>query len=63
MNAFEVLIDELDSKVAQLKEWIACGSAQSFDSYQKICGEIQGLLYAKQYTLDLKQRMEHSDDE
>ena len=63
MNAFEVLIDELDSKVAQLKEWIACGSAPSFDSYQKICGEIQGLLYAKQYTLDLKQRMEHSDDE
>jgi hypothetical protein len=63
MDAFEVLVTELDSKVLQLKEWMASGNAQSYDSYQKICGEIQGLLFAKQYALDLKHRMEHSDDE
>jgi len=63
MDAFEVLVTELDSKVLQLKEWMASGNAQSYDSYQKICGEIQCLLFAKQYALDLKHRMEHSDDE
>ena len=63
MDVFEVLVTELDSKVLQLKEWMASGNAQSYDSYQKICGEIQGLLFAKQYALDFKHRMEHSDDE
>jgi hypothetical protein len=63
MDAFEVLIDELDSKVAQLKDWIADGNSQDFASYQKVCGEIRGLLMARQYALDLKLRMEHSDDE
>jgi len=63
MDAFEVLIDELDSKVAQLKEWISGGNSQDFASYQKVCGEIRGLLTARQYALDLKLRMEHSDDE
>ena len=47
MDVFEVLVTELDSKAKQLKEWMASGNAQSFDSYQKICGEIQGLLFAK----------------
>ena len=48
MDAFEVLVTELDNKATQLKEWMASGNAQSFESYQKICGEIQGLLFAKQ---------------
>ena len=37
--------------------------AEDFGDYQRTCGEIRGLLTARQYITDLKQRMEHSDDE
>ena len=63
MDASDVLVDELDKKVQQLKEWIGSGQAQDYPSYQRVCGEIRGLLSAKQQILDLKQKMEHSDDE
>jgi hypothetical protein len=63
MDISDVLVDELDKKIEQLKEWIGSGQAQDFTSYQKVCGEIKGLLTAKQQILDLKQHMENSDDE
>ena len=63
MDASDVLVDELDKKVEQLKEWIASGQAQDYPGYQKTCGEIRGLLIARGYILDLKQKMENSDDE
>ena len=63
MDASEVLVDELDSKVKQLKEWLDSGQAQDFTDYQKTCGEIRGLLIARGYILDLKHNMEHSDNE
>lgn len=63
MNAFEALVHELNQKIIQLKDWIASGQAHDYSEYQKVCGEIKGLLTAQQYILDLKLRMEHSDDE
>ena len=63
MDAFEVLLDEIDKKVANLKDWIGAGQAKDFGDYQKTCGEVRGLLTARQYLTDLKQRLEHSDDE
>jgi len=63
MDALDVLVDELDKKIKQLKEWVGSGQAQDYPSYQKVCGEIKGLLIAKQQILDLKQHMENSDDE
>lgn len=62
-SAFEVLIDQLDEKVQQLQEFTATGRAASFEEYKGTCGEIRGLLIARGYVLDLKQRMENSDDE
>jgi len=62
MNALDVLIQQINEKIEQLKEGVSNGNAQSFEEYKKICGEIRGLLTAKQYTLDLKQRMENSDE-
>ena len=63
MDASDVLVDELDNKVQKLKEWLGSGQAQDYPDYQRICGEIRGLLYAKQEILDLKRKMENSDDE
>ena len=63
MDASEVLVDELEKRVQQLREWIGNGHASDFSEYQKTVGEIKGLLFCRQQILDLKQQMEHSDDE
>lgn len=62
MNAFEILIQQADEKIDQLKDFLAEGKAESFEDYKKLCGEVRGLLIMRGYTLDLKQRLETSDD-
>jgi hypothetical protein len=63
MNALDVLIEQIADKVEQLKDWLGSGQAIDFQEYQRIAGEIKGLLFCRQNILDLKQKMEHSDDE
>lgn len=62
MDALEVIVEQTDDKVAQLKDFLAEGRAESFEEYKRICGEIKGLLTARGYALDLKQRLEQSDE-
>lgn len=62
MDAFEILIQQADEKIEQLKDFLAEGKAESFEEYKKLCGEVRGLLIMRGYTLDLKQRLENSDD-
>lgn len=62
MDAFEVLLIELDKDIAQKRDWVASGQAKDFADYQRMCGEIHGLLIARQEITDLKQKMEHSDE-
>ena len=62
MDAFDLLVQQTDEKIAQLKDHLAEGRAESFEEYKKLCGEIRGLLIARGYTLDLKQTLETSDD-
>jgi hypothetical protein len=62
MDAFEILIKQADEKIEQLKDHLADGKAESFEDYKKLCGEVRGLLIMRGYTLDLKQRLETSDD-
>ena len=62
MDAFEVIIKEIDEKVKQLFDHVGSGKAETFEEYKKLCGEIKGLLTARGYTLDLKKRMENSDE-
>jgi hypothetical protein len=62
MNAFDVLVQELDRELVQKRDWVASGQAKDFADYQRMCGEIHGLLIARQEILDLKQKMEHSDE-
>jgi len=62
-SAFDLLIEQLDDKIQQLQEFTASGRANTFEEYKGTCGEIRGLLIARGYVLDLKQRMENSDDE
>ena len=62
MDAVEVLVSQIDNKIVQIKEHICIGKSD-VDEYKKLCGEIRGLLIAREYVLDLKQTMENSDDD
>lgn len=63
MDLLSTITIELDEKVKQLKDHLAAGRAQTFDEYKQLCGEIKGLLFARQYALDLQRNLENSDDE
>lgn len=62
MDAFELLVQQTDEKITQLKEYLATGKAETFEEYKRLCGEIRGLLTARGYVLDLKQTMEKLDE-
>jgi hypothetical protein len=62
MDALEVIVQQTDDKVSQLKNYLADGRCENFEDYKKTCGEIRGLLIARGYALDLKQNLEISDD-
>ena len=62
MTELDVLVKQLDEKIAQLKEAVILGNYDKFEEYKKTCGEIRGLLIARGYVLDLKDRMEKSDE-
>ena len=62
MTEMDVLIKQLDDKIAQLKEAVVVGNYEKFEDYKKSCGEIRGLLVARGYVLDLKDKMENSDE-
>lgn len=62
MDALDVIVEQTDDKVSQLKDFLSEGRAESYEEYKRICGEIKGLLVARGYALDLKQRLEQSDE-
>jgi len=61
-KTLDVLLIELDKDIAQKRDWVASGQAKDFADYQRMCGEIHGLLIARQEITDLKQKMENSDE-
>jgi hypothetical protein len=56
------LIFQLNEKIDQVKEAAASGNFERFEDYKKTCGEIRGLLIARGYVLDLKDKLEKSDE-
>lgn len=62
MDALDALIQQADEKVAQLKDYLAEGKTPNFEEYKKLCGEIRGLLTARGYALDLKDKLEKFDE-
>ena len=63
MDALEVIVEQTDDKILQLKDYLAEGKAESYEEYKRLCGEIKGLLTARGYALDLQQHLEKIDDE
>ena len=62
MTELELLIKQLDEKTSQLKEAVILGNYDKFEDYKRSCGEIRGLLIARGYVLDLKDKLEKSDE-
>jgi hypothetical protein len=62
MDIFDVLVEQADDKITQLKDYLAQGRAETFEEYKALCGEIKGLLIARGNVLDLKQKAENADD-
>lgn len=62
MTELDVVVKQIDEKVEQLKEVLVTGNFGSFEEYKKACGEIRGLLIARGYALDLKDKLENSDE-
>ena len=56
------VVQQLDEKVGRLQEAVGAGAAKDFSEYQKMCGEVQGLLTARLYIIDLKKALENSDE-
>ena len=54
---------KLDERRMEIEQHLGRSAAKSYDEYQKLCGIIQGLEFAKQITADLAQRMEKDEDE
>jgi hypothetical protein len=61
MTELELLVQQLDEKITQLKENVVVGN-MDYPQYQRLCGEIRGLLIARGYILDLKDKMEKLDE-
>lgn len=62
IQATQVVLKEIDGKVKQLEEAIGRKAAKSFDEYCEMCGEIKGLLTARNFLTDLTKLMEKLDE-
>jgi hypothetical protein len=62
MTPLEALIKNIDEKVEQLREFLSSGRAETFEEYKRMCGEIRGLLSAREYASDLNATLENMDD-
>lgn len=56
------LVQKLETQIRVFEESLGGGGAKNFDEYRYMCGEIHGLLIAREEALDLKQRLENSDE-
>jgi hypothetical protein len=57
------VVKQLDEKVGRLQEAVGGGAAKDFSEYQKMCGEVSGLLTARLYITDLRKNLESADDD
>lgn len=63
MTALEAIITEIEARLISLQDTVVSGRLASYEEYKALCGEMKGLLSIREYTKDLKQRLEYSDNE
>ena len=58
----DLLLKQAEGKVRDLEEALGTGIAKDYAEYQRMCGEITGLLTARLNILDLRKNLENSDE-
>jgi len=54
---------KIDERRAEIAQFLSRGTVEDYSEYQKLCGVIQGLAYAKELITDLAKQLEEDDDE
>lgn len=62
MNDLDYLLGEYRNRIDTLKQAIAAGNCTSYEEYKHACGQVRGLEAACLTIIDLKQRMENSNE-
>ena len=60
---FDYIKTKLDERRTEIEQHLGRCAAKDYSEYQKLCGVIQGLDFAKELTQDLQKRMEKDDDD
>jgi len=58
----DYLLDEYNERMSLLKQAVSAGNCQSYEEYKYACGQLRGLESACAVIVDLKQRLENSDE-
>jgi hypothetical protein len=58
----DYLLEQYKDRMAYLSQQLAAGNCPSIEEYRYMCGQIRGLEAACAIIVDLKERMENSDD-
>jgi hypothetical protein len=61
-KALDQLTKWIDQKIAIIQHALADGSARDFAEYQRLVGEIKGLLFARLNIQDLRSKLEEFND-
>jgi hypothetical protein len=59
----EMLLEQMENEIEQIKQNMADGSAKSYEEYQKFCGVVKGLAIAINYVIDLQERRGGYEDD
>tara|TARA_R100001510_G_C7572604_1_gene148453 strand:- start:61 stop:246 length:186 start_codon:yes stop_codon:yes gene_type:complete len=61
MDAYQLVIEEINIKHNNLLQKLSSGSIQNYSEYKYVCGVINGLISTKEYLEDLQKRFEEND--
>jgi hypothetical protein len=61
-TVLDLLASKFEEEIGRLKEHIASGKCENYESYSHVCGQIRGLKHALNTTSDLAVKQEHDDD-
>jgi hypothetical protein len=61
-KALDQLVRWIDQRVTLIQQALGDGSASDYAEYQRMVGEVKGLLYARLNTQDLREKLEEFND-
>lgn len=61
-TALEYLTSQIEEQRKVIEDHLVAGKLKDFAEYQRLCGVVQGLDYAKQLTNDLARKLENGDE-